>query len=517
MAVVSESGVMDFRNGSGAENTSMLSPDVLYDATLGMNNSQPRFTMNWDLAEELVGPVIAAFVSIEFVLSLVANIFICVHTLSNRKSLRKSSTILLLNLSLANLLMTVLYMPSVIVASAAEEWIFGQTDQARNVTCQMSAFVFAYTVGLSFHTLAAISFDRFLSIVKPQYHKRWMTPMVTFGIVVFLWIFAIVLNVTPWIGLGEYGWSTPTGSCLPEWFDNADYVVYFSVESIFPFGVIAVTTIWTYGFTKKFIKTDFQQQKESRGITVASEEEKSVYSSRIRNLIGIFGALLICNLLTLLPYITASIVGLIIGFENLSLRFYAAVFILFLFSNITNPVIQSYFRKELRDTILKYWATIKRQFCKVEVDRFVSGNPALPPPTLPPNPQSVATMLEENMVQCPAQTNLELHDIITETVGQDSDSRNTDRDVTHDADATPSNIGTLSSAYTEVIATAGNENDTSITGLTATTHNSDQEIIHKEINIVTKTETSENTSIDIDSELPVIHKEIINDDCACSS
>ena len=214
-------------NGSGAENISMLSPDVSIE--MNGSDSEPRFTMNWDLAAQLVGPVSAAFVSIEFVLSLVANIFICVYTLSNRKSLRKSSTILLLNLSLANLLTTVLCMPSVIVASAAEEWIFGQTDQARNVTCQLIGFIFAFSVQLSFHTLAAISFDRFLSIVKPLYHKRWMTPKVTFGIVVFLWIFAIVLNITPWIGLGEYGWSTPTGSCLPEWFGNADYVIYFSV------------------------------------------------------------------------------------------------------------------------------------------------------------------------------------------------------------------------------------------------------------------------------------------------
>ena len=125
---------------------------------------------------------------------------------------------------------------------------------------------------------------------------------------------------------------------------------------------------------------------------------------------------------------------------------------------------------------------------------------------MPPNPQSVATMLEENMVECPAQNNIELHETVAETLGQDSDSSNTDGDMTHDidADATPSAFTEQSSfvgACTEVTTNTGNENDTSITSMTATTCDSDQEIICKNINTDSETETPGNDNTGNNSEL----------------
>jgi len=317
--------------------------------------SNSRFSINWLLNEKVTGPVMATFVGVEFVLSLVANTFICVHTLKNAKSFKKSSTVLLFNLALVNLLMTVLYMPFVVIATAAEEWIFGQTDQQRDILCQISAFVFGYTVTISFHTLAGISFDRFLFIVKPRWHKRIMKYKVALGFVIFLWLLSVLLNITPFLGLGEYRWATATGSCLPVWVgNNTAYVIYLSIGSIPPFGTIVVTTTWTYVFTKRFLRRDLKRNRSTLK-QESLEQGKSVYTERIRNLMGIFGTLLLFNVITLSPYIIAIVVGLIIGFENLPPQVFATAFVAFLLSNITNPVIQSYFRRELRDSIIKYY------------------------------------------------------------------------------------------------------------------------------------------------------------------
>ena len=145
-------------------------------------------SLRWILDEGLVGGVISLFISVEFLLSFVTNSFIILHTFYRTKSLRQSSTVLLFNLALANLIMTILFMPFAIIASAAEEWIFGSTDQVREIPCQITAFVFAYTVSVSTHTLAAISFDRFLLIVKPYWHKRVMSWKTALGIVIFIWV-----------------------------------------------------------------------------------------------------------------------------------------------------------------------------------------------------------------------------------------------------------------------------------------------------------------------------------------
>ena len=76
-----------------------------------------------------------------------------------------------------------------------EEWIIGQSGTERGVLCQITAFIFAYAVGVSVHTLAAISFDRFLSIVKPHHHKRYMTWKFTLGIVIIIWVSFRIHNI----------------------------------------------------------------------------------------------------------------------------------------------------------------------------------------------------------------------------------------------------------------------------------------------------------------------------------
>ena len=167
----------------------LLSDSSMPNCTVDPENSTDPSLCRWCLKESLVGPVIASFVSIEFVLSLAINLFICTFTLMHaRRMLTKASTLLLFNLTLSNLLVTVLYMPFVIVASAAEEWIIGNSDEVRNGFCQFTGLVFAYTTSVSVHTLAAISFDRFLFIVKAQIYHRIMTWKSALGIVIFIWV-----------------------------------------------------------------------------------------------------------------------------------------------------------------------------------------------------------------------------------------------------------------------------------------------------------------------------------------
>ena len=97
------------------------------------------------------------------------------------------------------------------------------------------------------------------------------------------------------------------------------------------------------------------------------EVQKRIYSERIRNLTRIFGMLILFNMFTALPFIITSIVGLIIGLDRMPPQIYASVFVLFLFSNVTNPIIQAYFRKDLYDTIKKYFTRVMSIFKKKEV------------------------------------------------------------------------------------------------------------------------------------------------------
>ena len=168
-------------------------------------------------------------------------------------------------------------------------------------------------------------------------------------------IYSIFLDITPFFGFGEYTWSGAVGTCLPIWVGNRGYVIFFSLFATIPFTIIIITTTWTYVFTRNFLRKDFKRRQ-----TMSNNErdqmkcEKSVYNVRIRNLVGIFGMLLLFNVITFSPYIIASMIGLIVGLEKIPSKVYVTALILFLLNNVTNSIIQSYFRRDLRETITKH-------------------------------------------------------------------------------------------------------------------------------------------------------------------
>lgn len=174
------------------------------------------------------------------------------------------------------------------------------------------------------------------------------------SLLVWLQIHSITLDITPFFGFGKYTWAGGVGTCLPIWVGHKDYVIFFSVLSTIPFTIIIVTTTWTYVFTRNFLKKDFERRQTMSTNKEDKFHEKSVYSVRIRNLIGIFGMLLLFNVITFSPYIIASIIGLIVGLRKIPSAAYTAALILFLFNNVTNSVIQSYFRHDLRDALKKH-------------------------------------------------------------------------------------------------------------------------------------------------------------------
>ena len=174
-----------------------------------------------------------------------------------------------------------------------------------------------------------------------------------FSLLLWLQIHSTILDITPFFGFGKYVWTHGVGTCLPIWVGQRNYVIFFSVLSTIPFTIIIVTTTWTYIFTRNFLKNDFERRQTMSNNKEDKLHEKSVYSVRIRNLIGIFGMLLLFNVITFSPYIIASIIGLIIGLKKIPNAVYTAALILFLFNNVTNSVIQSYFRRDLHDAIKK--------------------------------------------------------------------------------------------------------------------------------------------------------------------
>ena len=159
--------------------------------------------------------MLSAFVALVMVTEFVANLFVIIVTFCHPKLFKKPSTIFLTSLLLADLVLVVFVMPFSVISTASGEWIFGQSNEQKYGVCQFVGFMLWYSVLLVTATLAIVSFDRFLSIVKPCIHKQYMKPHAAVIIIVIAWIICAVLNTTPFYGLGKFLYADDEGTCGP--------------------------------------------------------------------------------------------------------------------------------------------------------------------------------------------------------------------------------------------------------------------------------------------------------------
>ena len=248
---------------------------------------ETNFTSNTDFSSAS-GAVI---LSIEMILALIANSIVLLITITQRKSWKQSATILFTSLILAHLLMA-LDTPFFIIALASGEWIFSSTDEEKRGTCLFANFIFWYIVLVISMTVAAISFDRFLFIVKPHLHKRFMRPKVALTLTIIFWILAAPLGIFHLYQLTHNFFCILTSVSI-------GFIIYIILLSVIILGIVLVTSVWTFCFTYRFIN--------SQSVTAG----ESVYSSREKRL-EIFGSMLIVYTICFIPGILLLVLKLFI-------------------------------------------------------------------------------------------------------------------------------------------------------------------------------------------------------------
>ncbi len=172
---------------------------------------------------------------------------------------------------------------------------------------------------------------------------------------------SILWCLFPIFGLGDYDWSYTTGGCFSFVFhDSRALTIVFMVYSVFLLIIILVTTLWTFLFTRGFLK----RVLNSNADTQFSDQEQSDYNRRVRSLVGIFGALLIVNVFSWISYVFIPVFYALIG-DDVSIvpvEVDAVLFIFSLTNTVANPVIQINFRREMRHILVKmfcYWRNKK--------------------------------------------------------------------------------------------------------------------------------------------------------------
>ena len=289
---------------------------------------------NFTLTDSISGPVLATILIVQIILALIANGVVLSITLYQWKSLKLSSTIFFTSVVVAHLVLNLLYLPFRIIALAAGEWIFGTTNEEKKVTCTFAAFFFWWMVLVILMTVAAISFDRFLFIVKPHLHKRFMRFWIALTLTIAIWILSAALSLVHIFGFHLY-----IAICIrPS--NSIGLSIYFVLLSAIILGIIFVTSLWTFCFTRSFFK--------DQSVIAAG----SVYASKKKRLFGVFGSMLLVYGICFVPGFLYFFLSL---FIDVPMWFETFAIICFDFITVANPVIQSYFRPEIKSVLVPYF------------------------------------------------------------------------------------------------------------------------------------------------------------------
>ncbi len=162
------------------------------------------------------------------------------------------------------------------------------------------------------------------------------------------------MNLIPYYDptIAKYGWLSYIGGCCVIYEGSILSISIHAIEAVIPLGLIGVTSVWTFVFTRGFLRKNLKRTQKALNKEQVVEQ-KLIYSIQIKNLVGIFGSLLLLTGLSWSPFFIILSVGLRIGFESIPAPVFATGLIIFLTSNVTGPIVQIYFRKDLQDTLKK--------------------------------------------------------------------------------------------------------------------------------------------------------------------
>ncbi|XP_051171663.1 RYamide receptor-like isoform X2 [Leptopilina boulardi] len=178
-----------------------------------------------------------------FVLAITAN-FLVIIVVFKYHYMRSVTNYFVVNLSIADLLVTCICMPVAISQAVSILWNFGE------IMCKLSFYLQGVAVAASVFTITAMSIDRYLAIRSPIAFRRILNKKSTIIIIVVLWaisliVFAPILmavtlqnpitdldNITL---IGQWANKNDTQSVKPQQF----YVCSEDFKPIQPFGIHA--------------------------------------------------------------------------------------------------------------------------------------------------------------------------------------------------------------------------------------------------------------------------------------
>ncbi|WAR12590.1 OX2R-like protein, partial [Mya arenaria] len=135
--------------------------------------------------------LIAGYV-ITFIVGVLGNVLVCFSVWRNRE-MRTTTNIFMVNLSVADLTVLLLLLPTALVADVTETWLIGTT------MCKLSISLGTMCISVSILTLCAISIERWYAICRPlSFHSSFQRARI---IIAAIWAVSMCVALPEFLAL----------------------------------------------------------------------------------------------------------------------------------------------------------------------------------------------------------------------------------------------------------------------------------------------------------------------------
>uniref|UniRef100_A0A8C3XHY9 Orexin receptor type 2 n=1 Tax=Cyanoderma ruficeps TaxID=181631 RepID=A0A8C3XHY9_9PASS len=121
-----------------------------------------------------------------FIVALIGNVLVCLAVWKNHH-MRTVTNYFIVNLSLADILVTITCLPATLVVDITETWFFGQT------LCKVIPYLQTVSVSVSVLTLSCIALDRWYAICHPLMFKS--TAKRARNSIIIIWILSCIIMI----------------------------------------------------------------------------------------------------------------------------------------------------------------------------------------------------------------------------------------------------------------------------------------------------------------------------------
>lgn len=290
--------------------------------------------------------------------SIFGNILILLAVWTNQH-LQCVTSVFIVNLACADLLLAITGMPFTLVSSITFDWIFGEE------LCKLHGainFVFAIASILS---LTMVAIERYVAIIKPLKYLSIMTHKTAVVMIAYVWFHSILGSLLPIMGWSRYTYIRMESLCTVDWTNSISNTVFVIMVCFF----IPVTIVVYCYFHILTVAQDHSKRiqpnlgelsleisaEQAHGVAVQAQREKDTRkkaekkykqeAKAAKTLLLVIGTFMLCWS----PHIVG-IVTLLIPSTNLPKEFFALTTWLAMLNSACNPIIYGVLNRRFRES-----------------------------------------------------------------------------------------------------------------------------------------------------------------------